>query len=144
MTVNPKSASRLANGLLPSIIVFAGLLLTLWIQTYSRDHVLFSGDGGLKAMLAQQIAQQLSSLSLPLDISFNISAPNWGRGYLAARTVSIYAALCLPNWLAKIYHFSLYLSGGNGPFLCAFWRSRFIHRPFTLTVGHLAQIHPNQ
>mgnify|MGYP001027556337 CR=1 FL=1 len=77
MTVNPKSASRLANGLLPSIIVFAGLLLTLWIQTYSRDRVLFSGDGGLKAMLAQQIAQQLSSLSLPLDISFNISAPNW-------------------------------------------------------------------
>lgn len=76
MTAKPRTTSR-AETLLLGLIGLAGILLTLWIQTYSRGGVLFSGDGGLKALLAQHIAQQLSNFSFPLDLSLAESVPAW-------------------------------------------------------------------
>ncbi|MEO1399888.1 MAG: dolichol-phosphate mannosyltransferase [Cyanobacteria bacterium J06635_1] len=52
----------------PLVILLIGGLLTLGLQVYSRNGVLFSGDGGLKALLAQQMAHQLSRGNLSLDL----------------------------------------------------------------------------
>ena len=77
MTVKPKPTSRFAKKLLPGLIILIGVLLTLWIQAYRRDGVLFSGDGGLKALVAQRLAQQLSDFSFPLDVALNTPVPDW-------------------------------------------------------------------
>ncbi|MEO0457933.1 MAG: dolichol-phosphate mannosyltransferase [Cyanobacteria bacterium P01_A01_bin.114] len=50
----------------PLAILLIGGLLTLWLQVYSRNGVLFSGDGGLKALLAQQLGSGNLSLDLQL------------------------------------------------------------------------------
>ncbi|MEM8805989.1 MAG: dolichol-phosphate mannosyltransferase [Cyanobacteria bacterium P01_G01_bin.38] len=52
----------------PLVILLIGGLLTLGLQVYSRNGVLFSGDGGLKALMAQQMAQQLTRGNLSLDL----------------------------------------------------------------------------
>ena len=77
MSAKPKPTSRFAKKLLPGLIILIGVLLTLWIQAYSRDGVLFSGDGGLKALVAQRLAQQLSDFSFPLDVALNMPVPDW-------------------------------------------------------------------
>jgi hypothetical protein len=62
---------------LPSFLIAAGVLLTLWMQIYSRNGVVFSGDGGLKALLAQQMARQLSAGEWPIDIALNLPVADW-------------------------------------------------------------------
>ncbi len=68
---------RLAHTALPAVIILAGIALSLWLLTFTRNGVMFSGDGGLKALLAQQIAQQLSSGTFPLEMSLNLPSPDW-------------------------------------------------------------------
>jgi hypothetical protein len=70
-------SSRLIQRWLPSVIILAGIALTLWLQTFARNGVMFSGDGGLKALLAQQLAEQLKSGSFPLQMSLNLPSPDW-------------------------------------------------------------------
>ena len=75
-TLKP-STSRLYGALLPGAIIFLGILLTLWIQTFTRDGVVFSGDGGLKALLAQQLSRQLAAGDLTLDMALQLPAADW-------------------------------------------------------------------
>ncbi|MEL6814654.1 MAG: hypothetical protein AAFP03_07550 [Cyanobacteria bacterium J06598_3] len=84
MTATPApSASRRKSplGLLaaffPALIFLGGIALTLWMQTFTRDGVVFSGDGGLKALLAQQLAGQLKAGSFPLDMALSLPASEW-------------------------------------------------------------------
>ena len=58
---------------LPLLVVLTGVLLTLFLQFYVSDGVFFSGDGGLKALLAQQFA----SGELRFDLS--LPAADWVR-----------------------------------------------------------------
>ncbi|MEL6250049.1 MAG: dolichol-phosphate mannosyltransferase, partial [Cyanobacteria bacterium J06627_15] len=51
---------------LPGLIFCMGVLFSLWLQRYSQGGVLFSGDGGLKALLAQQMGAGNLSLDLQL------------------------------------------------------------------------------
>ncbi|MEO1125313.1 MAG: hypothetical protein AAFW84_13015 [Cyanobacteria bacterium J06635_15] len=53
---------------IPAIVLGLGVLLTLLLQFYSRDGVLFSGDGGLKALLAQQWAAGVWRFDLHIPI----------------------------------------------------------------------------
>ena len=69
--------SRSAIALLPGVIILVGIVLTLWLQRFSQNGVVFSGDGGLKALLAQQIAQQLSAGDFPLDVSLRLPVADW-------------------------------------------------------------------
>jgi hypothetical protein len=70
-------STRLAQLCLPAVIILAGIALSLWLQTFTRNGVVFSGDGGLKALLAQRLAQQLSSGTFPLDMSLSFPSPDW-------------------------------------------------------------------
>jgi hypothetical protein len=63
--------------IVPGLIVLSGMALTLWLQLFTHNGVMFSGDGGLKALLAQQLAQQLKSGSFPLQMSLNLPSPDW-------------------------------------------------------------------
>lgn len=74
MNTNPKEqpTSRRLQSLLPGLVITGGILLTLWMQVFSQNGVVFSGDGGLKALLSQQIAQQLSTGSWPLEMSLSL------------------------------------------------------------------------
>lgn len=72
-----KSSSGVIGFLLPGIIFLGGIALTLWMQTFTRNGVVFSGDAGLKAMLSQRIAQQLSTGSFPLDMALSLPTPEW-------------------------------------------------------------------
>jgi hypothetical protein len=63
--------------IVPGLIVLSGMALTLWLQLFTHNGVMFSGDGGLKALLAQQLAQQLKSGSFPLQMSLNLPSPAW-------------------------------------------------------------------
>lgn len=56
---------------LPWLIIVAGMVFTLTLQRYAHGGVFFSGDGGLKALLAQQIAQG------NWHIDLRLSAPDW-------------------------------------------------------------------
>ncbi len=71
------SSSRSFWPLLPGGIILGGVLLTLWLQTFTSNGVVFSGDGGLKAMLAQQMAQQLSAGDWPVEIALRLPAADW-------------------------------------------------------------------
>ncbi|MEO0539784.1 MAG: hypothetical protein AAFZ80_02845 [Cyanobacteria bacterium P01_A01_bin.105] len=51
---------------LPGLVLALGVLFSLWLQRYSQDGVLFSGDAGLKALLAQQLGTGNFSLDLQL------------------------------------------------------------------------------
>lgn len=53
---------------IPAIVLGLGVLLTLLLQLYSRNGVLFSGDGGLKALLAQQWAAGVWRFDLHLPV----------------------------------------------------------------------------
>lgn len=64
-------------GFLPGLLFFAGILLTLWMQIFTRNGVVFSGDGGLKALLAQDLAHQLSTGSFPLDMALALPTNEW-------------------------------------------------------------------
>ncbi len=55
---------------LPGLVMGLGVLFSLWLQRYSQDGVMFSGDGGLKALLAQQ----LGSGNLRLDLQLPAAA----------------------------------------------------------------------
>jgi hypothetical protein len=52
---------------LPLLVILSGILFTLFLQLYVQDGVYFSGDGGLKALLAQQFASG--------DLRFDLSLP---------------------------------------------------------------------
>lgn len=54
--------------IVPAIVLGLGVLVTLLLQFYSRDGVLFSGDGGLKALLAQQWAAGVWRFDLHLPV----------------------------------------------------------------------------
>jgi hypothetical protein len=45
-----------ALSVLPLLIILLGILFTLFLQIFIQDGVVYSGDGGLKALLAQQFA----------------------------------------------------------------------------------------
>lgn len=59
------------NSKFPWLIIIGGILFTLSLQTYTQGGVFFSGDGGLKALLAQQFAQGDWHFDLRLP------APDW-------------------------------------------------------------------
>jgi hypothetical protein len=63
----------------PAVVLLGGLLLTLWIQQFSRNGVLFSGDGGLKALLTQQLAQQVSAGRFSLDMALRLPLGEWAK-----------------------------------------------------------------
>jgi hypothetical protein len=72
-----KPSSRFASQAIPIAIILSGILLSLWLQIFTRNGVVFSGDGGLKALLAQQLAQQLSSGTFPPDFSISLTDTPW-------------------------------------------------------------------
>ncbi len=96
---------------LPSGIILAGIALTLWLLTFTRNGVMFSGDGGLKALLAQQLAQQLSSGSFPLEMSLNLPSPDWVSQL----------------WQQGLYPFT-------PPYVYSMGAERFITFPFTFPL----------
>ncbi|EKU96461.1 hypothetical protein Lepto7375DRAFT_0463 [Leptolyngbya sp. PCC 7375] len=55
----------------PWLIILVGILFTLSLQKYTQGGVFFSGDGGLKALLSQQLAAGNWHFDLRL------SAPGW-------------------------------------------------------------------
>jgi hypothetical protein len=55
--MTPATSPQSKRWFLPAIVLVLGGLLTLWLQIYTRSGVFFSGDAGLKAMLAQQFAR---------------------------------------------------------------------------------------
>ena len=114
MAANSKIASRLKTLLLPGLIIFGGVLLTLWIQTFSTGGVVFSGDGGLKALLAQQISQQLSTGSFPLEMSLRLPTEA-GADWINTL------------WQAGLYPFT-------PPFVYEVGSQRFITFPFTFPL----------
>lgn len=58
---------------LPLIFIVTGVLFTLFLQLHIQDGVFFSGDGGLKALLAQQFA------SGDLQFDLDLPAADWVR-----------------------------------------------------------------
>lgn len=104
------SAQR-PSSLIPAIIIAAGIALTFWIQTFSQNGVVFSGDGGLKALVAQQLAEQLKTGNFPLDIALNLPAADW------VKTV----------WSEGLYPFS-------PPFVYEVGPQYFITFPFTFPL----------
>lgn len=56
---------------LPLLIILSGVLFSLYLLSQVADDIYFSGDGGLKALLAQQ----LSSGNLRFDL--NLEVPQW-------------------------------------------------------------------
>ncbi|MFM6139797.1 MAG: LA_3751/LA_3752 family putative glycosyltransferase, partial [Sphaerospermopsis kisseleviana] len=56
---------------LPLLIILSGVIFSLYLLTQLTDDLYFSGDGGLKALLAQQ----LSSGKLRFDL--NLEVPQW-------------------------------------------------------------------
>ncbi|PZO55631.1 MAG: hypothetical protein DCF15_10190 [Phormidesmis priestleyi] len=87
------------------------MLLTLWMQRFSDNGVVFSGDGGLKALLAQQIAQQLAAFDFPLDMALRLPAADWLQGL----------------WDQGLYPF-------KPPYVYAIGSQRFITFPFTFPL----------
>lgn len=76
-TTRRKSSFGLLAAFFPALLLLGGIVLTLWMQTFTRNGVVFSGDGGLKALLAQQLAQQLKTGSFPLDMALSLPTPEW-------------------------------------------------------------------
>ncbi|MBE9078712.1 dolichol-phosphate mannosyltransferase [Romeria aff. gracilis LEGE 07310] len=64
----------------PWLTILTGLLLTLWLQTYSQDGVFFSGDGGLKALLAQQLGMGTWQIGLDLPTPAPWITDLWQQG----------------------------------------------------------------
>jgi hypothetical protein len=60
-----------ALSVLPLLIILLGILFTLSLQIFIQDGVFYSGDGGLKALLTQQLATGAFHFDL------NLSAINW-------------------------------------------------------------------
>ncbi|MEM9152180.1 MAG: hypothetical protein AAGB19_17230 [Cyanobacteria bacterium P01_F01_bin.3] len=111
MTAKRSLSTHLLRLLLPVVIILVGIGLTLWMLSFSRSGVLFSGDGGLKALIAQQLAQQLQTASFPLDVSLNLPAADW------VKTV----------WQEGLYPFS-------PPFVYSVGAQNFITFPFTFPL----------
>mgnify|MGYP001026532442 FL=1 len=105
------SSARLPWSLLPLAIVMLGVALTLWMQTFTQNGVLFSGDGGLKALIAQQLAQQLRTGSFPLDVALDLPAADWVKAV----------------WQAGLYPFT-------PPFVYEVGARHFITFPFTFPL----------
>lgn len=103
--------SRSSATLLPGAIVLIGILLTLWLQRFSQNGVVFSGDGGLKALLAQQISQQLSAGDFPLDVALRLPATDWVQ----------------PLWQQGLYPF-------QPPFVYEVGTKHFITFPYTFPL----------
>ncbi|MEL6352549.1 MAG: hypothetical protein AAFR58_12355 [Cyanobacteria bacterium J06627_28] len=61
----------------PAIIILLGILLTLWIQLFVQNGVVFGGEGGLRALVTQQLAQQIKAGQFPLDIALNPTTIGW-------------------------------------------------------------------
>ncbi len=107
----PLDSSRSPHSLWPGVIIFLGMLLTLWMQRFSDNGVVFSGDGGLKALLAQQIAQQLSAFDFPLDMALRLPAADWVQDL----------------WAQGLYPF-------KPPYVYEVGSQRFITFPFTFPL----------
>ena len=107
----PPSPARLPWSLLPLVIFAVGIALTLWMLSLSQNGVLFSGDGGLKALVTQNLAQQLQTASLPLDVSLNLPTADWVKS----------------AWQDGLYPFS-------PPFVYEVGAQRFITFPFTFPL----------
>ena len=105
------SSARLPWSLIPLVIVITGVLLTLWLLSFSQNGVVFSGDGGLKALVAQQLAQQIKTASFPLDVSLSLPAADWVKNV----------------WQAGLYPFS-------PPFVYEVGTQNFITFPFTFPL----------
>lgn len=88
MTANSKSSFPASPKLaIPGIIFLLGIMLTLWLKIFVSDGVFFSSDAGLKALLSQQIAEQIKSVSFPLDMALTLKqgtidwvAESWRQG----------------------------------------------------------------
>jgi len=73
----PSSSAHSSGSLLPIVAIAAGIALTLWMSSLSQSNISFSDDSRAKVLLTQQIAQQLQSANLPLDVSLNVPAADW-------------------------------------------------------------------
>lgn len=70
MTVKSKSSSFAVTKLaIPGLLFLLGILLTVGMQFFVGDGVFFSSDAGLKALLSQQIGNQLQEGAFPLDVA---------------------------------------------------------------------------
>ncbi len=105
---------RLSALIFPGVILLGGILLTLWMQTFSTGGVVFSGDGGLKALLAQQISQQLSTGSFPLEMSLRLPTEAGA------------------DWIDTLWQEGLYPF--TPPFVYEVGLQRFITFPFTFPL----------
>ncbi len=110
--IGSRRSSNLLPVLLPAIVILGGILLTVWMQGFSRNGVVFSGDGGLKALLAQQLAQQISAGTLPLKMSLSLPIDGGGTEWIDA------------VWQQGLYPFT-------PPFMYEVGSQYFITFPFT-------------
>ncbi|TAE56827.1 MAG: hypothetical protein EAZ87_17510 [Nostocales cyanobacterium] len=56
---------------LPFLVILSGIVFSLYLLLLVPDHLYFSGDGGLKALLAEQIANG------QLRFDLNLQVPEW-------------------------------------------------------------------
>lgn len=78
MTIARRSPSvRLPWAIFPAIIIVLGILLTLWIQLFVQNGVVFGGESGLRALVTQQLAAQIKAGQFPLDIALNPTTIGW-------------------------------------------------------------------
>lgn len=87
---------------LPGVVLTIGVIVTLWMQVYTQAGVFFSGDAGLKALLAQQFA------SGNWQVDLQLTDQDWIKQL----------------WQAGLYPFS-------PPFVYAQGDKHFITFPFT-------------
>ncbi len=103
--------ARLPWALFPLAIVALGIALTVWMQAFTQNGVLFSGDGGLKALLSQHLAQQMRSGGFPSDMTIDLPAADWVKAV----------------WQAGLYPFT-------PPFVYEVGARHFITFPFTFPL----------
>lgn len=117
----PSSSTQLPGSLLPVVLVAAGITLTLWMLSLNPSGGIFSDSGGLKALVTQQLAQQLQTANFPLDVSLNLPAADW------VKTV----------WQAGLYPFSPPAVYEVGPqqFLASSFIFPLISAPFYALFG---------
>lgn len=96
------------------MVILVGVLYSLFLQTFIRDEVFYSGDAGLKALLAKQFNHGLS------DVALNLPAPDWAKdlwnqGYYPFAPIFVYT-ISGRHFIAFDFLFSLI----TAPFYQAF------------------------
>lgn len=77
MSEKRRPASPISRSWLPVIIIAIGIVLTLWMRQFTHNSVFFNSQSGLKALVAQQLGEQIKAGSFPLDISLQPPKTLW-------------------------------------------------------------------